>query len=163
MPTSSNKIIWAILILTAIIASIGWYLGAYVVSTGFFAPIKQVEVAAPKPLDGSKDPAALYVNENLIKLPAIVTDIKSDLKAYKKDEVWVRVEISLLLNKGRQLTNASQAKISENFLNYFKQTDLMDLRGPLSLVNLKEDLLNRANFLTSGAIKSVFITTLVTQ
>ena len=153
-------------ILSFLIGVVGWYLGAYVVKDFSFNPLLKVNIEEPKPLE-SELPKNRYnskfLSGNIVRLTPILTNLKSNLPTYKNDEVWLRAEIDLLLQNDKIIDEATKEIISDNFLSYFRQTDLLDLRGPTSLIHIKEDLLDRANILTNNAIKHVFIRTLVTQ
>ncbi len=154
------------IILSFLIGVVGWYLGAYVVKDFSLNPSLRENIEEPKPLEN--EPVknkynAAFLSGRIVRLSPILTNLKSNLPEYKSDEVWLRAEIDLVLNKNKTIDEVAKEKISDDFLSYFRETDLVDLRGPTSLMHIKEDLLNRANILTDNAIKHVFIKTLVTQ
>lgn len=151
-------------VLSIVIIAIGWYLGDFVVKS-FNDKFFKNNIEEPKPLKSSllhKNNIDLFSGE-IISLPVILTNLKSNLSNCKEDGVWLRTEINLVLNKNKKIDDATKAKISDNFLSYFKETDEESIRGSNGLMQIKEDLLDRVNILTNNAVKNVFIKTLILQ
>lgn len=165
---TTNKIVTTIistLFLSMLVIIIGWYLGASIVKNLDDKYFKNNTIEDPKPLaDKITDSAMINsLTGTVVSLPVILTNLKSSLSDYKEDGVWLRTEIDLILNKEKAIDPVVKSKISDDFLNYFKETNVTALRGPTGLMHIKEDLLDRANIITDNAVKFVFIKTLVVQ
>lgn len=77
---------------------------------------------------------------------------------------WIRLEVAMLYDgKAVQNPEILAAQISADLLGYLKTLAMAQLVGASSFQNLRDDLNERANIRSNGAVQSIVIQSLVLQ
>jgi len=143
-----KPLILAALLIGAIAAPLGWFLGGQI---GNEIP------SSPETSHMEKETTAQTSNSALIALTPIVTTLR------EPENIWVRMEISLVMKDQQLLGPESQAEISSDFVALLRQMTLAQIKGPTGLMNLREDLLDRARIRSGGQVSALLISHLVIE
>ena len=119
-----------------------------------FEAIRPNSTAAEKPADAAPppEPSTLY------DLPPVITNIGAP------QDTWIRFEGSIIFDpKTLPHPEAAAAQIGDDILAYLRTVSLKQLEGPIGLLNIRQDLKERAATRTSGKVRELVIRTLVVQ
>ncbi|MHC5308412.1 flagellar basal body-associated FliL family protein [Bartonella sp. LJL80] len=139
-------------ILTLVAAGGGWFLGAQIGKE-----IAPPPVTAEKNEDAAKTADMISSNTNVTVLTPILTNMAAPNTA------WIRMEIALVAQPGEIISPAMAAEISNDFLAFLRDSTIAQIKGPSGLMNLREDLLDRARIRSDGKVTNVLISSLVVE
>lgn len=142
----------AFAILTLVAAGSGTLLGFHLVGSVEDA-MKQEPAEEQAPL-----PEALYATgSNLLKVPPVIANLAAP------QDVWVRVEASIVVAEEIQSPEVLAGEIAEDILAYLRTVSLSQIEGPSGLLHLKEDLNDRVAIRSDDQVRELIIETLVVQ
>lgn len=138
-------------VLTLVAAGGGWFLGSQIG--------KQL---APPPTQTKKNqvektPDTISFNNSVTVLTPILTNMAAPTNA------WVRMESALVAQPGEIISPALASEISNDFLAFLRDSTIAQIKGASGLMNLREDLLERARTRSDGKVTSVLISSLVVE
>jgi len=143
----------AALLMGAIAAVAGWFLGSQI---GAGTPILLQSVQAAENAgdneQGNHAPAS-----TLETLAPILTNLR------EPEGTRVRMEIALVIKEGEGLQVEQQAEIVNDFIALLRQMTVAQIKGPTGLMNLREDLLDRARIRSEGKVSALLISSLVVE
>ena len=119
-----------------------------------FEAIRPSSTTAEKPADAAAapEPSTLY------DLPPVITNIGAP------QDTWIRFEGSIIFDpKTLPHPEAAAAHIGDDILAYLRTVSLKQLEGPIGLMNIRQDLMERAATRTAGKVRELVIRTLVVQ
>lgn len=138
----------------AIAAVIGAGLGAvqaYLAPRPIAQPVAATSGAKPH------EPKSDAVS-NVVEMKPIIVNLSSTTGA------WARLEAALVFEKADTATrDKTVAEVSGDFAAYLRTLQPSALEGASGLLELREDLRERASLRTGGAVGDVIIETLVVQ
>ncbi|MCT6920045.1 MAG: flagellar basal body-associated FliL family protein, partial [Bifidobacteriales bacterium] len=73
------------------------------------------------------------------------------------------VECSLVSQPGEVLAPSVAAEISNDFLAFLRNSTIAQIKGASGLMNLREDLVDRARTRSKGKVTNVLISSLVIE
>lgn len=145
-----KSLLLAGVILTLVAAGGGWFLGTQIGK----------EIASPlstEKKEVKETPDTIASNSNVVVLNPILTNMSAPNNA------WVRMECSLVTQPGEVLPSAMAVEISNDFLAFLRNSTIVQIKGPSGLMNLREDLLDRARIRSDGKVTNVLISSLVVE
>lgn len=148
----TSGLIVALAILTLLGVAAGALVGKLVAGRLHAAPQQQIA-----PL--SESARLPYAGDTEVReLEPIITDLAGG------HPVRVRLQLSIVFSK-KAVTSVPTlaALVSDDILAFVRTLTLEQLQGASGLQNLREDLNERANIRSQGAVREVIIETLVTQ
>jgi len=149
-----KALILAALLVGIMAALAGWFLGKQIGEEVTSADLKQNQAAKHADTDKKSDNDS---NNELVPLMPIVTNLLAP------ETAWIRMEISLLVKEGQVIEPEQQAEISNDFIALLRQMTLAQVKGPTGLMNLREDLLERARIRSEGRVSALLISNLVIE
>jgi len=143
----------AALLMGVIAAPVSWFLGS------------QIGKKVPDLLDGSQnqeqakdDPhKGKEASSVILALAPILTNL------HEEQNVWVKMDIALVVKAQETLEPEQQAEISSDFIALLRQMTSAQIKGATGLMNLREDLLERARIRSEDKISALLISSLVIQ
>lgn len=138
-------------ILTLVAAGGGWFLGAQIGKEIAPHPITPNNKQVEKTVD------IISSNNNVTVLPPILTNMSAP------DTSWIRLECSLVAQPGEIISPALASEISNDFLAFLRDSSIAQIKGASGLMNLREDLLDRARTRSNGKVTNVLISSLVVE
>jgi len=138
----------AALLVGALAAVAGWFLGSQ-----WGKQVTQPALTSSSVKETDK-PAA---NNGIMTLKPILTNL------IEPEGTWVRMELSLVLKGQQALEPEIEAEISNDFIALLRQMTLNQIKGPTGLMNLREDLLDRARIRSEGRVCALLISNLVIE
>ena len=137
-------------ILTLVAAGGGWFLGTQIG--------KEI---APPPVEpknqAQKTADTIASNSSVTVLTPILTNMAAPNNA------WIRMECSLVSQPGEVLAPSVAAEISNDFLAFLRNSTIAQIKGASGLMNLREDLVDRARTRSKGKVTNVLISSLVIE
>ena len=104
------------------------------------------------------DAAPRQEPSTLFDLPPVITNIGAP------QDTWIRFEGSIIFDpKTLPHPEAAAAQIGDDILAYLRTVSLKQLEGPIGLLNVRQDLKERAATRTGGKVRELVIRTLVVQ
>jgi len=143
-----KPLIFAALLMTTIAAPAGWFLGSQ---------IGNVPPTNPEIIQKEEKEAGKSIGSTILPLHPIITNLR------EPENVWVRIEIALVIQDQQDVAPEDQAEISNDFIALLRQMTLTQIKGPTGLMNLREDLFERARIRTGGKISALLISSLVIE
>jgi len=137
-------------ILTLVAAGGGWFLGTQI-GKEIAPPPEPVKTEAQKNAD------TIASNSSVTILNPILTNMAAPNNA------WIRIECSLVSQPGEVLSPSVAAEISNDFLAYLRNSTIAQIKGASGLMNLREDLVDRARTRSKGKVTNVLISSLVVE
>lgn len=96
---------------------------------------------------------AAVAASSIVVLPGITTNLAAP------DEIWVRLEVALVLDAPPAETLADD--IHQDLLGFLRSVKLHQIEGASGFQHLKADLEERARIRSNGAVKKLLIRTLI--
>ncbi|MBB5571456.1 MULTISPECIES: flagellar basal body-associated FliL family protein [Rhizobium] len=142
-----------LVILTALGAGGGWFLG-HMVAPQIKTATAAVQ-AAPQAPTGEKQAAAAAGANGIVQLEPITTNL-----AYPSQN-WIRLEIALMFKDkpDQQLAEA----IHEDILAYVRTVSLQQVEGPRGFQYLRDDIQERVDLRSEGRVSKVMFRTFVIE
>ena len=140
------------LLLATLIAT-GAGIGATFVQTSLITGAKETEAHGDA---GDKSHSAPKA-KSVVDLPPIVTNLT------RPRDVWIRIELSLVFDKPPERAEQIAAQFGTDVLRYLRTLGAEQIEGPAGLLDLREELNERAATRSNGAVGEVVIRTLVVQ
>lgn len=137
-------------ILTLVAAGGGWFLGSQI-GKEIAPPPVQAKSEAEKTAD------TISSNSSVTVLNPILTNMAAPNNA------WIRMECSLVSQPGEVLAPSMAAEISNDFLAFLRNSTIAQIKGASGLMNLREDLVDRARTRSNGKVTNVLISSLVVE
>ena len=138
------------IILTLVAAGGGWFLGTQIGKEIAPPPVEQKNEA-------EKTADTIASNSSVTVLNPILTNMAAPNNA------WIRVECSLVSQPGEVLSPSVAAEISNDFLAFLRNSTIAQIKGASGLMNLREDLVERARTRSKGKVTNVLISSLVVE
>lgn len=150
---SPIKAIGVVVLLTLIAIGVGALVG-----TRLVGDVKDA-LAQAAGEGGEEEAEPLYIEQtNLRRLEPIVSNLASP------SETWVRIEASLLLaDEPLPEDDVLVAQVAQDITSYVHTLSLAQLEGVGGLLNLREDLNDRAEIRSGGRVRELIIESLVVQ
>jgi len=147
----------AALLMGAIAAVAGWGLGSQI---GAGAPI--IPQSAQGKEEGLEKKAENQTPDNgpgsdIVPLGPVLTNLRDP------GGIRVRLETALVIKEGHELQAEQQAEIVNDFIALLRQMTVAQIKGPTGLMNLREDLLDRARIRSEGCVSALLISSLVVE
>jgi len=146
---------WIITLLVLTLISIGTGAGfGYVLASRVEKTVESKLTAAAE----KNAPQTPYAGDlTLRNLPPIVTNLASS------EDAWVRLESAIVFNNGDTGAELFAGEIRQDILAYLRSVSLAQIQGASGLLHLREDLNERVQLRTKGAVKELVIQTLIVQ
>lgn len=138
------------IILTLVAAGGGWFLGTQIGKEIAPLPVEPKNQA-------QKTADTIASNSSVTVLTPILTNMAAPNNA------WIRVECSLVSQPGEVLAPSVAAEISNDFLAFLRNSTIAQIKGASGLMNLREDLVDRARTRSKGKVTNVLISSLVIE
>ena len=106
------------------------------------------EKDAPAPEAASPTVSA---SSKIVAMAPIVTNLA------QPNDIWIRIEASILVEGMMQGGDALAAQLSEDIVAYLRTAALTQFEGPSGFQNLREDLMDRATIRDRQHIKDIII------
>jgi len=135
-------------------AGAGMYLGSSLEQS--YSERQKVEAEADK----DKPPVIIKYSGNRVLEPIepVVTNLASPA------DVWIRLETAIIFANGTvKDPKAVAAEIRQDILAYCRTITLDQLQGPSALQHLREDLNDRVQLRTNGAVNELVVESMVVQ
>jgi flagellar FliL protein len=87
----------------------------------------------------------------------VVTNLASS------DDAWVRLESALVMASADGANDVLAGEIRQDILAYLRTVSLAQIQGPSGLLHLREDLNERVQIRSKGAVKELVIQALIVQ
>lgn len=137
-------------ILTLVAAGGGWFLGSQIGKEIAPPPV-------PEKSEAEKTADTISSNSSVTVLKPILTNMAAPNNA------WIRMECSLVSQPGEVLAPSMAAEISNDFLAFLRNSTIAQIKGASGLMNLREDLVDRARTRSNGKVTNVLISSLVVE
>jgi len=156
VPSKEGSLRWLLTLglLTLLSAAIGGGFGLVMVS-GIEKQVEEKYKALPQKAEIISPYAG---NIAIKKLAPVVTNLAGS------ESDWVRVEASIVYKSGNeQHPDVLAAETRQDVLSYIRTMSLAQIQGPSGLLHLREDLTERAQLRSKGAIQELVLETLIVQ
>ncbi|WCR55266.1 MAG: hypothetical protein PG977_000659 [Bartonella clarridgeiae] len=140
------------LVLTLVAAVSGWFLGAWVSREMVPTSSNSKELTVVK-----NSEHLVAADSHVVILPPILTNIAMP------ENVWIRMEVSLIIKSNQNIEATLTADISNDFLAFLRQVTIDQVKGPSGLMNLRADLLDRARIRSGNKVSNILISSLVVE
>lgn len=140
----------AFLVATAVSAGIG-------VGTTYLVPLAKGDSDRVGTTGETGDVRRGVVQKPVVDLPPIITNLTAPR------DVWIRLEASLLFTRPVERAEQVAAQFGTDVLAYLRTMNAEQIEGPVGLLNLREELNDRAATRSNGAAREVAIRALVVQ
>jgi len=150
-----KSLILAALLVGVMAALAGWFLGKKISEEASTSSISN-QAQAEKTANGDKK-SHYEANNALVPLTPIITNLGEAEKAR------LQMEITLIVKENSTLTLEQQSEISNDFIALLRQMSIKQIKGPTGLMNLREDLLERARIRSEGKVSALLISSLVIE
>ena len=137
-------------ILTLVAAGGGWFLGTQIG--------KEISPPPVEPKNQAQKTADTIASNSSV---TVLTPILTNMAA--PNNAWIRVECSLVSQPGEVLAPSVAAEISNDFLAFLRNSTIAQIKGASGLMNLREDLVDRARTRSKGKVTNVLISSLVIE
>lgn len=139
---------------TAAAIGMGWLSGNYLNSHSDAGATETAAVHEKANAHGAAEGEhAAAAAASTVVLPAITTNLAAP------DEIWVRLEVALVLDAPPAETLADD--IHQDLLGFLRSVKLHQIEGASGFQHLKADLEERAQIRSDGAVKKLLIRTLI--
>lgn len=131
------------------------------VGGGFaFGSMGLIKSPTPPPAEA---PAAVPAKQAALKASEVrqLTPIVVNLR--EPAELYVRVEVAVVLEPGAMEGAAIAAKIGDDLVSYIKTVSLSELEGPTGFQYFREDLRRRAMQIGGGKVKELLLQSFIIQ
>ncbi len=83
---------------------------------------------------------------------------------YGAEEVWMRLELGLIMREGERTPGAGMlAEIRDGLIGMLRNTRLTEIEGPSGFLHFREDVHDLVRIRTAGKVKNVTILSLVVE
>lgn len=83
---------------------------------------------------------------------------------YGAEEVWMRLELGLIMREGERAPGAAMlAEIRDGLIGMLRNTRLTEIEGPSGFLHFREDVHDQVRIRTAGKVKDVTILSLVVE
>jgi|GEM_PF-6642857 len=151
-----KALVLAALIVGVIAAALGWFLGQYYAQAALDGADAKAALETAQQSE-KKEITKITDHATIIQMEPVLTNLR------ESDDAWIRMEISLILTEKQSLEPEQLAEISNDFIALLHQMSFAQVKGPTGLMNLREDLLDRARVRSEGHVSAVLISTLVIE
>lgn len=151
----------AIVVITAVAAGAGWFLGADFSTRGHPVVEKKVHVVVKKAdLEGEDGDAGVvkHTGPTVAMLNPIVSSLNDP------NGIWIRLEIAVIFGEGKHYEGEiDKISLQNDIVSYLRSIDSALISGPSGFVHFHEDLVDRVRMTTGGRAEDVKILSLVAE
>ena len=138
---------------TAAAIGMGWLSGNYLNSHSDGGATAAATAHEKADAHGTAEGEHAAASSSIVVLPAITTNLAAP------DEIWVRLEVALVLDAPPAETLTDD--IHQDLLGFLRSVKLHQIEGASGFQHLKADLEERARIRSDGAVKKLLIRTLI--
>lgn len=157
----------ALVVITAIAAGAGWFLGGDFSTRGHPVVEKKVNVVVKKAdmeggesggEDGEDGEAAKHSGPTVAMLNPIVSSLNDP------NGLWIRLEVAVIFGEGKRYDGEiDNLSLQNDIVAYLRTIDSAMISGPSGFVHFHEDLVDRVRMTTGGRAEDIKILSLVAE